>query len=484
MKRKIFPILMIVLTTFLTYLPYFKNTFGIDTSTMMLDSHEMLEGYLSQGRFGIVWIFNLFIHHYDNSLVPFLVIPLLALAAVYLFYLIRHFDEKSRPFSAMTFAIFFVNNPVVYAQLYFKLQALEITLGLLFVLSASHICLTEKIRRPVKIMLSTVFLSLSILIYQSFAFFIFSLFLFWLLILPRKRKIIFQNFLPSLMIAGLIYLLTYLLYAMKINYSSYGSQTYLMWNKFASLGHLHQALMLVMLFGALIYLGLIFITIRRAKHNQPLEMLLIILLFLSLFSFNVAFGTSTKTPRIYFGTFSAVVIGLLYYWNKPKFFGILAIVSMIFTFSLSFHANQAYQNDLKLTNEVADQISQHQAKTVVFIGNLQEENLVNEVKTKFKVSAASSPAQEVGMLARTYFDKFQDIFITGATRSSFFQFDDPLTSGRPYNFMTLQGHAYPVPEQALRTTLVSKYAALPNYPNPESVKFDSNSQILVFKLSN
>ncbi|QDK70530.1 hypothetical protein [Lactococcus protaetiae] len=88
------------------------------------------------------------------------------------------------------------------------------------------------------------------------------------------------------------------------------------------------------------------------------------------------------------------------------------------------------------------------------------------------------------MLARTYFDKFQDIFITGATRSSFFQFDDPLTSDRPYNFMTLQGHAYPVPEQALRTSLVSKYAALPDYPNPESVKFDSNSQILVFKLSN
>ncbi len=55
--RKKYPIFVIILSTIVTYLPYFKNTFGIDTSTMIMDQRQMLEGYLSQGL-SMVWFIS------------------------------------------------------------------------------------------------------------------------------------------------------------------------------------------------------------------------------------------------------------------------------------------------------------------------------------------------------------------------------------------------------------------------------------------
>lgn len=53
-KQTSVSVIGIAVTTLATYLPYFKNTYGIDTSTMILSQKQMLDGYLSQGRFGIV----------------------------------------------------------------------------------------------------------------------------------------------------------------------------------------------------------------------------------------------------------------------------------------------------------------------------------------------------------------------------------------------------------------------------------------------
>ena len=101
-KRKIFPLLIITCAITLTYFPYFKNTFGIDTSTMIKSQGQMLSGYLSQGRFGMVWIFELLIHRYNNQIVPFIIIPLLVGAGIYL-YLFAVFNGNVLPIRTFKF---------------------------------------------------------------------------------------------------------------------------------------------------------------------------------------------------------------------------------------------------------------------------------------------------------------------------------------------------------------------------------------------
>ncbi|MFC4652785.1 glucosyltransferase domain-containing protein [Lactococcus nasutitermitis] len=469
MKNKIFSgknfltVLSIILATIVTYLPYFKNTVGIDTSTMMLNQRQMLQGYLSQGRFGIVWFFDSFVKNYNNEIVPFMAVFLLILIGIYFYFLLDNYLTNLSKMMKAIFAILFVNNPVIYAQLYFKLQAIEICLGILLVLVASHLCLLERPVRLVKFILSVILLSFAILIYQSFAFFIFSLFLFYLLIFPEKRREVLQTFFPALLVSGLVYIVVYWLYSLRVQYSTYGAQTYLMWNRFASLGHLKQILMLGMLVAAVFFVILSIWTIVRARKYLTIDAHLLVLLLMSLLTFNVFFGNIIPTPRVYFGTFSVVGIGLLYTLvNRARVWrflaGSLAILSLLLTFGLAHKANVSFANDVQLTQKVTNFANQKQAKTVVFIGNLQVGN-------------------------QGAVNKIADLFITGATRTSFFQFDEPLISVRPYDFMRLQGHDFPVADKALRQAMVTKYENLPAYPAAGAFIFDEDSQTVVVKLS-
>lgn len=169
-KQTSISLIGIVITTLATYLPYFKNTYGIDTSTMILSQKQMLDGCLSQGRFGIVLLFNLFIRNYNNQIVPFIVVPLLILAGIYLYFILKQFDKSSSNFALILFTIVFINNPVVYSQLYFKMQAIHIVIGLFCVLIGTHLCLSEN-KNIVKIICGAVLFGFSLLIYQVFAFF-------------------------------------------------------------------------------------------------------------------------------------------------------------------------------------------------------------------------------------------------------------------------------------------------------------------------
>lgn len=81
-------------------------------------------------------------------------------------------------------------------------------------------------------------------------------------------------------------------------------------------------------------------------------------------------------------------------------------------------------------------------------------------------------------------NKFQDIFITGATRVSFFQFDPPLTFLRPYDFMEIKGYHFKIHTPKLRANLSLKYEHLPNYPSEKSMFWDKGENALLVKLSN
>ena len=461
---------IILLATVVTYLPYFKNTFGIDTSTMIMNQRQMLDGYLSQGRFGIVWLFELFIRNYNNQIVPFIVVPLLAIAGIYLYYILRKFDGKPSNIAAMLFSIAFINNPVVYSQLYFKMQAIHIVVGLFCVLIGMHLCLSSA-KNSVKIIGGSLLFGFSLLIYQVFAFFIFSMILLCLLLFKEERKHILQSMLPSWIIAGIIYIVSYVVASMTIHYSAYGSETYMMWNKLSAIGGLQKVGALFIGIVTIAYVALLLFTLAKYRAGKNIDGLLTILLVVSILTFNMAFGNVKPAPRVYFGAFSVVFAGILYLWAKKgaqlKYLSVaFALLSMVFTFSLSQKANQSYNYDKILTQNVVEfskgnNVSKdNENKTnIVFIGDLQVGNQ--------------------GIIR-----KFQDIFITGATRTSFFQFDPALTSVRPYDFMKIQGYDFKIPDQALRVAMTTKYSSLPDYPDHESMKFDSETNTIVVKLSN
>lgn len=466
-KRKIFPLLIITCAITLTYFPYFKNTFGIDTSTMIKSQGQMLSGYLSQGRFGMVWIFELLIHRYNNQIVPFIVIPLLVGAGIYLYFTLNKYDKESSDFAASLFAIVFICNPVVYAQLYFKMQAIQIVIGVFCVLLGINLSLS-RLRTSVKIIGSVLLFAFSFLIYQVFVFFIFSMILFCFYVFRDKRQQILQVMVPSWLVASLIYFLSYFLASFMIHYSSYGNETYMMWNKLPELGNLQKIGALFIALFALAYLFLLIITIRRFRAKKEINVLLLILLIGSIMTFNMAFGNLRPAPRVYFGTFSTVFSGILYLGirkgNGLKYLFLLIILfSMFFTFSLSHKANLSYENDQILTENVMKYAREHNilenGTNLVFNGNLQTGNQ--------------------GML-----NKFQDIFITGATRVSFFQFDPPLTFLRPYDFMEIKGYHFKIPTPKLRANLSLKYEHLPNYPSEKSMFWDKGENALLVKLSN
>lgn len=78
----------------------------------------------------------------------------------------------------------------------------------------------------------------------------------------------------------------------------------------------------------------------------------------------------------------------------------------------------------------------------------------------------------------------QDICITGATRITFSQFDPPLTSVRPYDFMKTQGYNFAIPDQALRTQMATQYSGLPDYPTEKAFTYAPANKTIIVKLSN
>lgn len=140
----------------------------------------------------------------------------------------------------------------------------------------------------------------------------------------------------------------------------------------------------------------------------------------------------------------------------------ITLFSIFFTFSLSHKANLSYENDQMLSDKVVKYVQEQgilESETnLVFIGNLQRGN-------------------------QGVINKFQDIFITGATRVSFFQFDPPLTSLRPYDFMEIKHYHFKIPDQKLRANLSLKYEDLPNYPSEKSIFWDKDENALLVKLS-
>jgi hypothetical protein len=265
-----------------------------------------------------------------------------------------------------------------------------------------------------------------------------------------------------------------------------------MWNKLGTVGGLQKVGALVMAVVAIAYAFLLVTTFMRYKSGKKVDRLIIFLLVLSIFTFNMAFGNVKPAPRVYFGTFSVVFASILYIWTNKKSVQLkwlsiaIALFSVVFTMSLSQKANNSYTNDAILSQNVAMFAKDNKIeKTPISkTGALFNEAGFNSNGGLNKVNANVVFLGNLQVGNQGIISKFQDIFITGATRSSFFQFDPPLTSMRPYDFMRTQGYEFKIPDQSLREKMTLQYAQLPVYPNTGSMVYDKANQTIVVKLSN
>lgn len=147
------------------------------------------------------------------------------------------------------------------------MQAIQIVIGVFCVLLGINLSLS-RLRTSVKIIGSVLLFAFSFLIYQVFVFFIFSMILFCFYVFRDKRQQILQVMVPSWLVASLIYFLSYFLASFMIHYSSYGNETYMMWNKLPELGNLQKIGALFIALFALAYLFLLIITIRRFRAKK------------------------------------------------------------------------------------------------------------------------------------------------------------------------------------------------------------------------
>lgn len=117
--------LPIMVATIVTYFGYFINTYHLDTS-IQIASNGMNSMYMSQGRYVVVLLNKILYGNYslyDNQIIPFITIFILILCGSYLYFLLSNYSDISSYIVKLCISIFFVNNPIIYSQLFFKLQA-------------------------------------------------------------------------------------------------------------------------------------------------------------------------------------------------------------------------------------------------------------------------------------------------------------------------------------------------------------------------
>lgn len=88
--------------------------------------------------------------------------------------------------------------------------------------------------------------------------------------------------------------------SLMINYSSYGNETYMMWNKLSELGSSQKLGVSFIALFTLAYMVLLIITIRRFRAKKEIDLLSLILLIGSIFTFNMAFGNFRRSFLDYY----------------------------------------------------------------------------------------------------------------------------------------------------------------------------------------
>ncbi len=108
-----------------------SNSVGIDTTEVIVNPDGIYDSWLGIGRQGLVflkWLTGLWI--YNSYVVGIGSILFLSLACILWSYLFAYISGKESPLATLFFSGILVSHTILTEQLYFKLQAFEITLSL------------------------------------------------------------------------------------------------------------------------------------------------------------------------------------------------------------------------------------------------------------------------------------------------------------------------------------------------------------------
>jgi len=358
---------VLAVVTAAVYLPYFKDTFGLDTVNQ-LAGNRMDGVWEGQGRAGLAFAGRLVFPRYTmaaNLLAPFLAMAVLVAAGVLLYSLVVKHVPGITTTAALVAVLTFINNPVTYSQLYFKLQAVQLAVGLLLVIAVG-VCWLNASWKPVRVvLLSSVVLGGAFFIYQTLAFFAVSLALFWMVFVESRRKSLIAVSAASIALGTVLYELVNTIYTRSRGLRASSSMSYfgqfVSWNKLVTLQTNRARLSAVLL---VCFLALALILATRAARASGLwsTKFWLVLFVCSIFFIAVAFGNFLLPPRVYFGTFNIVCAGIIVafgqrtgtVWMRRAVRGSFAVASVLAlsVFALSLRSNTVYGQDKAIRQQI------------------------------------------------------------------------------------------------------------------------------------
>ena len=450
-----------------SYLPYFRNTFGIDTEYMILDSERQINSWLTIHRYGLVALSHLF-SPYNNLIVPFVVVALLCLSGILFFYILEKKEPHKQSLHRLIFVIIFICNPFMYAQFYFKLQAIPVALCFFLIMVA---CFLFEKSFKFSVLIASLIFALSFSVYQTFLFFTISLMLFFICIGKGNRKVVFFQWFISIGIGGVLYLLGLFYFSAPTLTLGNGYGTHFInWGSGDLISQTISGGMFGIVLGVsyLLLIIAIFVVAILSIRKKDTETFLLVLFGASFLIAPLLFGNLLLPSRMIFATFSIVFGGLVYIiasrFPKYKFVYIaIAVLLMAMTSLQIVRANMSYESDKRLVAEIVLSLNEAGVSEqdfpdyyLYFIGNYREND-------------------------RSLMERALNILLIGNTQLSFFQFDHYSITGRPYRFLATQGYHFGVPSSEGRSAVNSTFYFLPNFPEEDSIFIDGN--MIVIKLS-
>ncbi|USJ21604.1 glucosyltransferase domain-containing protein [Lactococcus formosensis] len=464
--------LPIVVATIITYFGYFINTYHLDTS-IQIASNGMNSMYMSQGRYVVVLLNKILYGNYslyDNQIVPFITIFILILCGSYLYFLLSNYSDVSSYIVKLCISIFFINNPIIYSQLFFKLQAVQVVLALLILLITQHILLSN-MRCSFKIILNILLLIISLLTYQTFAFVYISFVFFWSLINSKLPKNFLIISVVSLSITGILTLTIIQFVSWHYNLTTAtSSELYNGWSNLFSGQMTGIYKIKCIVFSILYIISLLSGILLRYKKIINKNTFFLLLLIISLFSFTIVFLDWAAPARVYFASFSIVFSGILFYIYKINNKTLILIIAftltnVLLTINTINIINYSGFNDIKIAQNINNEITEVSSGEnisdykIMLIGNTKS-GLNKYESLLARVATGNTTASDFSITVSPNFWAISHLLILNSK------------IGTTYNYTN---------DDIQREILSLNLHEI--YPSKESIKLDKLNKIIVVRLS-
>ena len=399
-KTNKYNLLIVLLVGLLIYsIRMIFYSISIDTEVLINNPEQLLNSWMSIGRFGLVGIKKLF------NLVP-ININLTNIFTFIIFYIsiviwmmnVEKFQKVKNKYSTLVFALVLIASPIFAEQFGFTLQSLEMSIA--FLLLAIGINFQEKYLNTNKIwyvLITILLLVISFMCYQAFIFLYITICAFDYFV-KYKGKIDYKLILKYILIYIISLVIYYGLTQILTNVLNIEKTPYLLnqidWAKGSFFGVLLKTIV-VNIVTTNIFMGIVFdiiliitfviitkylLSVYKIKQNKMFY-LVYIFLFISPFLSGIIKG-SVEMYRAKFSLAFFIAFMLYYLVNNfgniknKKFSSIIKyfviftiIVQILISFSLFFIDYQRYKDDVETGNKINEIIQKmDKQKIVVFVG--------------------------------------------------------------------------------------------------------------------